>query len=118
MVAAIVAFVRDDEELLRWPFVVDAPVDLDAVDRLARTQLLARRLGGAVALREATPSLRALLELVGLLGEVGRQAERREELGIEEVVVAHDLPVDDLQHLDGEGGVPALRVDAVRPEGG
>ena len=116
MAAGIVAFVREGVEVTRWPLVVRAPVDLDAVDRLARLQLLARRLGGAIVLREATASLRGLLDLVGLLGEVGGQPERREQVGVEEVVVAHDLAAGDLEDLDGEGGVTALGIDPVRTE--
>ena len=117
MAAAVVAFVREGTEVVRWPLFVQAPVDLEAVDQLARLHLLARRLGGRLAIRTATPRLRDLLPVVGLLGQVGRQPERREELGVEEVVVAHDPAVDDLEHLDGERGVPALGIDAVRPEG-
>ncbi|MEU1275745.1 STAS domain-containing protein [Streptomyces sp. NPDC005799] len=71
--------------------VVDAagigPPGLAAVDLLARLQLTARRAGGRIRLRDPAPSLRALLDLVGLRLEVERQPEQREPpLGVEEEV--------------------------------
>lgn len=53
--------------------------DLGVVDALARWQLWARRRGGSIYLREASEELADLLLLVGLLGEVGREAEGRED---------------------------------------
>jgi len=41
-------------------------VDLQAVDALGRLQVAARRLGGTIALRGATPELGDLLEICGL----------------------------------------------------
>ena len=114
--AAVVAFVRDGVEVTRCPLVVRSPVDLDAVDRLARLQLLARRLGGVAVLRSATPRFVGLLRLVGLLGEVGGQPERREQLGIEEVVLPGDLAVDDVEDLQGERRMAAGGVDPVGAE--
>ncbi|MEU6663617.1 STAS domain-containing protein [Streptomyces sp. NPDC046821] len=58
--------------------------DLATVDAIARMQLAARRAGTGLRLRDPSPALRALLELVGLtaLGglavEVHRQTEQRE----------------------------------------
>jgi anti-anti-sigma regulatory factor len=42
------------------------PADLDAVDALARLALVARRAGAAVWVRDPSPELCALLDLVGL----------------------------------------------------
>jgi ABC-type transporter Mla MlaB component len=63
------------------------PPGLAAVDLLARLQLAARRAGGRIRLRDPAPSLRALLDLVGLRIEVEGQPEQREPpLGVEEEV--------------------------------
>lgn len=70
-------------------------VDLAAVDALARLELVARRLGITLELRDAPDELRELLDLAGLREvvrcsdqlpvEVRGQAEQREELrGVEE----------------------------------
>jgi ABC-type transporter Mla MlaB component len=71
--------------------------DLAAVDRLARLQLVARRLGYMIRLRGPSGELRALLDLVGIAGvlpvELQRQAEGAEQLGVEEVVQPGDPPV-------------------------
>ena len=74
--------------------------DLDLVDTLARLQLAARRRGCLIRLRDPCPELCDLLELVGLAGlfgagpglplEAGREAEGREELGVQEVVPPGD----------------------------
>jgi hypothetical protein len=114
--AAVVAFVHDGAEVLRWPLRVRAPIDLEAVDRIARLQLQAQRLGGRLALREVTPALRDLLALVGLLGQVGGQPEGREQRGVDEVVMAHDPVAVDLEDLDGPRRVPTFGVDLVGPE--
>ena len=62
--------------------------DMGTVDALARLQLTARRCGGDVRLKDASPSLRNLLGLAGLADVVrcsagsvdsGGQAEHREE---------------------------------------
>ncbi|MFI2208862.1 STAS domain-containing protein [Streptomyces sp. NPDC020141] len=45
-----------------------APADLTAVDALARMRLTARRLGCRIRLRDASPELLALLDLIGLTG--------------------------------------------------
>ncbi len=63
------------------------PPGLGTVDLLARLQLAARRAGGRIRLREPTPVLRALLDLVGLRFEVEGQVEQREPaLGVQEEV--------------------------------
>jgi ABC-type transporter Mla MlaB component len=63
------------------------PPGLGAVDLLARLQLAARRARGRIRLRDPAPSLRALLDLVGLRIEVEGQTEQREPpLGVEEEV--------------------------------
>ena len=71
-------------------------VDITLVGALARIQLIARRQGRRVRVRNPSPELCALLELAGLAGAVpvepGRQPEGREELRVEEVVQARDPP--------------------------
>jgi hypothetical protein len=57
----------------------DAP-DLAVVDTLTRLQMAVRRVGGLVRVEELSSSLEELLDLVGLLGEMCGQIERREEL--------------------------------------
>jgi hypothetical protein len=114
--AAVVAFVHDGVEVLRWPLRVRAPIDLEAVDRLARLQLQAQRLGGRVVVREVAPVLRDLLALVGLLGQVGGEPEGREQRGIDEVVMAHDPVAVDVEDLDGPRRVPTFGIDLVGPE--
>lgn len=75
--------------------------DLAVVDVLARLQLVARRMGCSVRLRDPSPELCDLLRLVGLAEvvgggdlalEAGREPERGEQLGIEEVVEPGDPP--------------------------
>lgn len=89
---------RDEAEVDAWPLWVDR-LDLSVVQHLARVQLDARLQGCSIQLRQACPHLLELLDLVGLrdvvparvLGQVGRQAEEREEGGgVEEVVVTDD----------------------------
>jgi hypothetical protein len=63
--------------------------DLRVVELLARLQLLTRRLGGELRLRNCPEELRSLLELTGLAEPLGlepcRQSEQREQaLGAEE----------------------------------
>lgn len=62
--------------------------DLAAVDALARWQLAARRGGGSIELRGPCEELAGLLDLAGLLREMGGEAEggkeaRRVEEGVE-----------------------------------
>jgi STAS domain len=69
--------------------VRDAAASLRTLAALARLQLAARRVGGEIRLRRASPELRELLDVTGL-GEVlrleaRREPEEREEpLGVEE----------------------------------
>ena len=49
--------------------------DLAAVDDVARVALQAARLGGRITLREVSPAMRALLDLVGFGVEMEGQAE-------------------------------------------
>lgn len=77
--------------------VTTCPRDLALVDALMRLQLKARRRGATVRLLDPSDDLRGLLELVGLAGVLGlepaRQAELREQVGVEEVVQPHDPPL-------------------------
>jgi hypothetical protein len=71
--------------------------DVDAVERIARLQLAARRRGLALRLRNADADLLELIGLVGLGGvlrvEPGRQTEQREEPGrVEEEGELDDPP--------------------------
>jgi hypothetical protein len=74
--------------------------DLALVDSLARLQLLGRRYGWRVELRDVPEDLRGLLQLVGLDGVLALEArgepELGEELGVQEVVQPGDAPVVDL----------------------
>lgn len=89
----VVLVVGDGTEVLVGRVDARAP-DLALVDALARLQLMARRRGWIVALREAPEELRALLDLVGLIDvlplEPRRETERREQVGVEEVVQSDD----------------------------
>ncbi|WP_328542399.1 STAS domain-containing protein [Streptomyces sp. NBC_00371] len=71
--------------------------DLATVDVLARMQLAARRAGSGLRLRDPSPALWALLQLVGLPGlgglvvEMERQTEQREIPGrVQEAVESGD----------------------------
>jgi len=80
-----------------------APADATAIDALARLQLTAMRLGGAIRLRDAPDELRDLLTLTGLrdalplcagLGaQTHRQIEQLEQVRIHEEVDPADPPV-------------------------
>ncbi|MFI2505564.1 STAS domain-containing protein [Streptomyces sp. NPDC018972] len=70
------------------------PAGLAAVNLLARLQLTARRSGGRIRLRDPSPALCALLDLVGLRFEMEGQPEQREPpLGVEETVEPGDPAV-------------------------
>ena len=84
--------------------------DLGTVDTLARLQLEAGRLGSSICLHHASPTLRALLDLVGLggvlpswagsaLGLEGQAEERKQPVGVEEEVEPSDQTVRDLEDL-------------------
>ncbi len=96
---------RGEVEVVRWPLVVDGPVDLSVVDELARTQLAARRLGCSMQLRDVCGELSELLAFLGLaravtglvagvadlqLQVVGEAEGGEQGRGVEEVVVPDD----------------------------
>jgi hypothetical protein len=93
-----VVLVRGDTELACWALSDSDRPGLTLVDELVRLQLVARRLGCSIQLRETYVELVELLELVGLRHvfiasprlEGVRKAERREEAGVDEVVVPDD----------------------------
>ena len=87
---AIVVLVRGGAEVASWPLAVGGRPDLFVIHNLARLQLVARRLGGCIRLRDVGAELWQLLDLVGLGVEVGGKAEGGEEVGVEEVVVPDD----------------------------
>jgi hypothetical protein len=89
-VAAVVVVVDAAGDVRRCPFVAPAPVDLAAIDALARMLLAARRQGGGARVVEARRDVVELLTLVGLLGQVQRQSELLEVLDADEVVVPDD----------------------------
>ncbi len=60
-------------ELATWLLTGPGAPDLATVDALARWQLAARPLGGSIRLRDVSPELAGLLELVGLRREVGAE---------------------------------------------
>jgi len=63
---AEVVLVRGDREVLLGRVSPDLRCDLALVDRLARIQLAARRIGGAIVLRHPSTDLTELLALAGL----------------------------------------------------
>jgi hypothetical protein len=78
-------------QVASWTAVAEGPVDLAAVDALARMHLAARRAGGAVRVDAMCEQLRELLELVGLCRELEGKAEEGEEgPGVEEGVEPGD----------------------------
>ncbi len=91
--SAVVLVVSREVEVPIWRGDVPAPADLAVVDSLARLQLAARRRGWSIRLQNPGPPLRQLLDLVGLAGllvEVDGEAERREQLGVQEMVQPDD----------------------------
>ncbi len=66
MTQAEVVLVRGGRELLLGRVGSGLRCDLDLVDRLARIQLAARRIGGAIVLRHPSTDLTELLALAGL----------------------------------------------------
>ena len=101
-VHATVVLVCGRTEVARWPLTGAGRPDLSVVDRLARLQRAARRLGCSIRLRDACPELVGLVDLVGLgealpaevagggTLEVGGEPEGGEQPGVEEVVVPDD----------------------------
>ena|SRR5437762_8067385 len=80
---AIVVFSRDDEELATWPLWWWGRPTLEAVDELARLQVIARSLGCSIRLRDVCVELWELIDLVGLrdvlLGDGGLPSETGRE---------------------------------------
>jgi STAS domain len=74
-----------------------AAPDLGLIDALLRLQLVARRRGRTVRVRDAPDALRELVELAGVSACLGleprRQPEGPEQLRVEEVVEPRDPPV-------------------------
>ncbi|WP_079431912.1 MULTISPECIES: STAS domain-containing protein [Streptomyces] len=75
--------VRCDLSLLTLP-------DLPTLEALARMALTARRQGGSLRLTGATPALRALLDLVGLVELLGQPEQREPPGGVQEGVQPDD----------------------------
>ncbi len=87
-----------------WPLLDAEPPDWSVVDYLARLQLVARRRGCSIRLRQPSAALCELLALAGLglvvlpdglaVGgggvEVGREAEGGEQLSVQEAVESGD----------------------------
>jgi hypothetical protein len=63
---AIVVLAVGGTEVARWPLANSSHPDLGVIDALARLALAARRMGGAISLRSAGPSLLSLIQFVGL----------------------------------------------------
>ena len=63
---AIVVLAVGGTEVASWPLNGSSQPDLAVIDGLARLALAARRMGGAISLRHAGPSLLALIDFVGL----------------------------------------------------
>jgi hypothetical protein len=57
---------RGDDDVASWPLPSGGHPDMEIVDRLARLQLEARRLGCTIRVRNACAELRQLLEFSGL----------------------------------------------------
>jgi hypothetical protein len=89
--ALVVVVGPEGAEVAAWSIEGPGAPDLALVDALARTQLRARRLGGAIQLRHGSKELLELLDLVGLGGQVGGETEGgKPELGVEEGVESRD----------------------------
>lgn len=75
-----------------------ADADAATVELLARLQLTARRLGCRLRLRDASPELLELLDLMGLCEALGVEArgqpeQREDRVGVEEERQLDDPPV-------------------------
>jgi hypothetical protein len=93
--ATVVVVSADGSERLlqRLP----AAPDVGLLEGLLRAQLVARRSGSRLEVRDAGAALAGLLDLLGvsdvLAVQPRRQAELGEQLGVEEVVQPRDPPV-------------------------
>jgi hypothetical protein len=89
--ALVVLVGPDGAEVAAWSIEGHGNPDLAVVDALARSQLRARRLGGAIHLEHGSKELLELLDLVGLGREVRGEPEGGEQvLGVEEGVERRD----------------------------
>ena len=97
-VAAVVAwgrivYVGGRVPTIGWVVVGYGRPDLATLDGLARMQLAARRLGGAIRITEMCPDLAELVDLAGLRRELTGEAEEGEDaIGVEERVNRGDPP--------------------------
>lgn len=88
---ARVVLVAADDTQWEMTLVGEGSPDLSVIDRLARLQFAVRRHGGRMRLQDVSPVLSGLLDLAGLLGEVGGEAECREDsVHVEEGVDRRD----------------------------
>jgi hypothetical protein len=76
---ARVVLAWEDDRALVLTLAGEGTPDLSVVDDLARLQLAVRRAGGRMGLEGVAPALSRLLDLAGLLREVGGEAEGRED---------------------------------------
>ena len=95
---AVVLVVDDHTEITLFHLARPEIVDLGVIDSLASLQLAARRLGWAVRVDDPCPTLRGLIELVGLgdvllRRQVRGETELGEQLRVEEVVQPGDPSV-------------------------
>nr|WSX50145.1 STAS domain-containing protein [Streptomyces sp. NBC_00974] len=90
--ARVAALCRDGPGRVVCDVSAVAAPTLATVQALARAALTARRLGIPFRVR-ASPPLRALLHLVGLLELLGEAEEREPPGGVQERVEPDDLPV-------------------------
>jgi hypothetical protein len=101
---ATVVAVADDGTEVVLARVPPGPPDLGLVEALARLAMAARRAGFSPRVRDASPELARLVELVGLAGALGLEARRepelREQLGGDEVMEAGDAVSPDLDEHD------------------
>ena len=65
-VSPTVVLTRDGRDVATWPLPTYGRPDMAVVDRLARLQLEARRLGCSIRLRNVCSELAELIELSGL----------------------------------------------------
>ena len=91
--------VRGKAVIQTWSVDGSGPPDLAVVDDLARVQLMARRFGFSIRLRDISADLSALLDLLGLshlfggaplVVEMDGKAEGGEQVRVEEVVETDD----------------------------